>query len=59
VKEGWHTGRGIIVLPLTHSNYGLTSWTDFFVDRLLGSIVMLYIITAEMAKTVFYKKVKF
>src|SRR5207249_12237633 len=30
VKEGWHTGKGIIALPLTHSNYGLTSWTDFF-----------------------------
>jgi hypothetical protein len=37
VKEGWHTGRGIIVLPLTPSNYGPTSWTDFFVDRLLGA----------------------
>src|SRR5262249_60599591 len=39
VQEGWHTGKGIIALPLTHSNYGLTSWTDFFADRLLVQVV--------------------
>jgi len=37
--------------------FGLSQLSMVF-HLLLGSIVMLYILTAEMAKTVFYKKVK-
>src|SRR5947209_20164264 len=35
-KQGWYTGQGIIAWDLTHGNYGSTTWTDSFVDSLLG-----------------------
>jgi len=49
-----------LIVPFTPLGkiFGLSQLSMVF-HLLLGSIVMLYIITAEMAKTVFYKKVKF
>src|SRR5438477_7669713 len=38
-KQGWYTGQGIIAWDLTHGNYGSTTWTDSFVDSLLGNMV--------------------
>src|SRR2546423_10815904 len=37
-KQGWYTGQGIIAWDLTHGNYGSTTWTDSFVDSLLGKV---------------------
>src|SRR5207248_7705528 len=47
-KQGWYTGQGIIAWDLTHGNYGSTTWTDSFVDSLLGGCVANF--TQEVVK---------
>ncbi len=48
-----------VILPFTPLGeiFGFTRLSISF-HLLLGVIVVLYIVTAEMAKTIFYKKVK-
>ena len=49
-----------VILPFTPLGeiFGFTRLSISF-HLLLGVIVVLYIVTAEMVKTVFYKKVEF
>ena len=49
-----------VILPLTLIGeiFGFTRLSISFLV-LIGIIIMAYIITAEMAKTIFYQKVRF